>query len=148
MQNTSGLISGSVEFPLRANFFFGFVVFSLSWFEIYESRTELISPVEMFKWSSPLCFEVSIEATADCSILWPQSEQRFTLRVEETKEIYKSSPSDCNFRRNSAQFRRAIVNTSAKEREMIPIGFWDRIVQSYGIPTLNDDENRINCQSS
>ena len=71
-----------------------------------------------------------------------------TTRVEETKEIYKSSPSDCHFGRNSGKFRSAIVNTSAKEREMIRIGFSDRIVQSHGIPTLNSDENRIKCQSS
>ena len=31
-------------------------------------------------------------------------------------------------------------NTSAKERERIRIDFWDWIVQSHGIPALNDDE--------
>ena len=29
---------------------------------------------------------------------------------------------------------------SAEERERIRIDFWDRIVQSHGIPTRNDDE--------
>ena len=31
-------------------------------------------------------------------------------------------------------------NTSAEERERIRIDFWDWIVQSHGIPALNDDE--------
>ena len=29
---------------------------------------------------------------------------------------------------------------STEERERIRIDFWDRIVQSHGIPTQNDDE--------
>ena len=41
------------------------------------------------------------------------------------------------------QFLELDQNTTAEERERIRIDFWDWIVQSHGIPTLNDDE--IEC---
>ena len=41
------------------------------------------------------------------------------------------------------QFAELDQNTTAEERERIRIDFWDWIVQSHGIPTLNDDE--IEC---
>ena len=41
------------------------------------------------------------------------------------------------------QFAELDQNTTAEERERICIDFWDWIVQSHGIPTLNDDE--IEC---
>ena len=43
----------------------------------------------------------------------------------------------CSFERNFAELDQ---NTSAGERERIRIDFWDWIVHSHGIPTLNDDE--------
>ena len=43
----------------------------------------------------------------------------------------------CSFERTFAELDQ---NTSAEERERIRIDFWDWIVQSHGIPTLNDDE--------
>ena len=45
--------------------------------------------------------------------------------------------SSCGLER---KFTELDQNTSAKERERIRIDFWDWIVQSHGIPTLNDDE--------
>ena len=41
------------------------------------------------------------------------------------------------------QFAELDQNTTAEERERIRIDFWDWIVHSHGIPTLNDDE--IEC---
>ena len=108
---------------LGTKFFFGFMVLSMSWFELCESRTESISPVETFRWSSPPCYEVSVGASVDCNILWPQSEQLFTLLVEETKEIYKLSPSDCSFRRNSVKFSQSYCKHVRQEPEGIRIWF-------------------------
>ena len=48
---------------------------------------------------------------------------------------------------NSCSFERKFTeldqNTPAEERERIRINFWGWIVQSHGIPTLNDDEIEV-----
>ena len=53
---------------------------------------------------------------------------------------------------NSCIFERKIaeldLNTSAEERERIRIDFWNWIVQSHGIPTLNDDEIELKMHMS
>ena len=81
------------EFLVGTDFVFDFVVFSLSWVKLCEPRMEL-SPVDMFncRWAfvtsvSP-CVEVLADVTADCSILWPQSQQISTLRVRDKLNIF------------------------------------------------------------
>ena len=44
------------------------------------------------------------------------------------------------FRSSERKIAELDQNTSALERERIRIDFWDWIVQSHGIPALNDDE--------
>ena len=135
------------EFLVGTDFVFDFVVFSLSWVNLCEPRMQL-SPVDMFncRWAfvtsvSP-CVEVLADVTADCSILWPQSQQISTLRVRQMKYLLNCNlgPLDCNFWRNSAKFCRAKKDTSTNKWERICIDFWDRIVQSHEIPTLNNDK--------
>ena len=51
----------------------------------------------------------------------------------------------CSSKRKFAELDR---NTSAGERERIRIDFWDWIVQSHGIPALNDDEIELKANTT